>query len=484
VSARQVRFVNRSLAIAAAAFLLCACKGIGGFAPSAPPAANVQPGRLPIQPHSHASKIKYIVIIIQENRSFNNLFYGYPGAKTASYGYDSKGDKIELQPVGLATKWDLQHNGQGYLRACNGTGKIPGTDCRMDGFDKENWTCRPPGSGPRCPDKYPPYSFVPHSETQPYFDMAHQYVLADEMFASDFDISSFVSHQYIIAALNPDSSVDYPDTDWGCTGGKPDTIAILGKDRKWPDGFEHPCWDPKTLGDELDAAGVSWAYYATLVTANGGKNCGGKADADLPSDGRTGIWSAYQAIKHICYGADWNKDVISPQTQFFDDVKDGNLRAVSWVTPTYANSDHGGSGSKTGPSWVAALVNRIGESKYWNSAAIFIFWDDPGGWYDPQPPAYLDNDGLGMRLPLLIISPYAKKGVVSHVHYEHGSILKFVEDQFGLGRLAASDTRANSPQEDCFDFAQAPRPFVRIKATRDETFFEHQPSDERSPDSD
>ena len=83
---------------------------------------------------------------------------------------------------------------------------------------------------------------------------------------------------------------------------------------------------------------------------------------------------------------------------------------MSWVTPTWANSDHAGSGSNTGPSWVTSLVNAIGESQYWDSTAIFIFWDDYGGWYDPEPPAYADYDGLGMRLPMLIISPYAKKG--------------------------------------------------------------------------
>ena len=195
-----------------------------------------------------------------------------------------------------------------------------------------------------------------------------------------------------------------------------------------------------------------------------------------------GIWSAYQAIKHIYNGPDWAQDIITPQTQFFDDVSNGALRTVSWITPSYQNSDHAGAGSKTGRSWVASLVNAIGESKYWSSTAIFIFWDDYGGWYDSQPPAYADYDGLGIRLPLLIISPYAKKGHVSHVHYEHGSILKFVEDLFNLPRLSASDTRAKSPEADSFDFSQPPRKFVKIKAPRDAYYFLHQPPDLRPPD--
>jgi phospholipase C len=163
-------------------------------------------------------------------------------------------------------------------------------------------------------------------------------------------------------------------------------------------------------------------------------------------------------------------------------VKHGKLRALSWVTPTWENSDHAGGASKTGPSWVASLVNAIGESKYWNSTAIFIFWDDYGGWYDPKPPPLADYDGLGLRLPMLIVSPYAKQGKIDHTQYEHGSILKFVEDTFGLGRLAASDKRATSPL-DAFDFTQAPRKFTEVPAEHGIHWFEHvQPPDHHIPD--
>ena len=127
-------------------------------------------------------------------------------------------------------------------------------------------------------------------------------------------------------------------------------------------------------------------------------------------------------------------------------------------------------------------MNAIGESKYWDSTAIFIFWDDYGGWYDPEPPAYVDYDGLGMRIPMLIVSPYAKKGHVSHVHYEHGSILRFVEDVFGLGRLAASDKRANSPAKDAFDFNKPPRAFKAIPSAYGKDYFMHQPPDGHLPD--
>jgi phospholipase C len=473
----------RALAILVATAFLCSCRGsVGAGSPSGLPVANLPPSQAGIDGllPDGAHKIQHIIIVVQENRSFNNLFYGYPGAKTAKFGFNSKNQKIVLQPVGLETTWDLQHNAQGFLLACNGTGTMPGTDCRMNGFDKQTWTCGHGGGEPKCPNKNPPYSYVPHDETVPYFTMAHQYVLADEMFASDWDTSSFISHQYIIAAKAPENAIDYPSGNWGCPFDQSSLIKTVSLQRKFPIGFIHPCWNPETLGDELDKKGLSWAFYATPVTSK---------NDDRPDNGRglTGIWSAYQAIKHIWKGGkgqDWKNDVspFSPPATFLSDVKAGKLRAVTWITPTYANSDHGGSGSKTGPAWVTSIVNAVGESKYWNTSAIFIFWDDSGGWYDAEKPAYEDYDGLGFRLPLLIISPYAEKGHVSHVHYEHGSIVKFVEDQFGLPRLADSDARANSLGPDCFDFAQPPRKFVKIAAPFDQAYFMRQPIDDRPPD--
>ncbi|HEY2475470.1 MAG TPA: alkaline phosphatase family protein, partial [Candidatus Cybelea sp.] len=330
-----------------------------------------------------------------------------------------------------------------------------------------------------------PYEYVPHDETAPYFSMAKQYVLGDQMYPSNMDSSSYVSHQYIIAA-QAGAALDYPETNWGCPGGVNDLIytVTLQPPRKYGK-MVTDCFDYQTTGDELDKAGDSWAFYAAAlgVHRTGVKTCGSgrRSDGKYVEDG---IWSAYQAVKHICYGADWDKDVFDPPQQFLTDVGDGQLRDVTWVTPYCKNSDHPGCNSDTGPSWVASLVNAVGESKFWDSTAIFVFWDDYGGLYDPDPPAYKDYDGLGIRVPLLIISPYAKKGWISHVHYEHGSILRFIEDRFHLAPLSASDHRAVNPMFDCFDFSQAPRRFVPIEAKYDTNFFLRQTPDFRPPDTD
>jgi phospholipase C len=124
------------------------------------------------------------------------------------------------------------------------------------------------------------------------------------------------------------------------------------------------------------------------------------------------------------------------------------------------------------------LVNTVGNSKFWDSTVIFVQWDDWGGLYDHVPPPNRGRDGLGFRVPLLMISPYAKQNFVSHVQYETASVLRFAEDLFGLGRLALADRRATSPAEDCFDFSKPPRPFVSIRAPLRPKFFMHQFSDD------
>lgn len=401
-----------------------------------------------------AGKIKHVIWIVQENRSFNDIFMGYPGATTAPSGPTSTGETIKLKPVSLKVVYDVDHSATAMFNACDGTGKLPGTKCTNDGFNLEQQ-----GGGPANGQ----YVYVPHTESKPYWDIAHEFVLADHMFASQLD-ESFVAHQYIIAA-QANSSVNVPDGYWGC-GDANDLVSIITKQRQIM-GFQPPCFNYTTLGDELDSAKLPWRFYTSRYLQP-----------------MSGYWSGYQAVKHIFEGPDWKKDVITPQRRFLTDIKKGDLASFTWITPLCDDSDHPDCGGGYGPSWVASLINAIGESKFWDSTVAFVQWDDWGGLYDPVPPPHKGYDGNGFRVGLMVVSPYAKKDYVSHVQYETASVLRYAEDLFDLPQMTAADMRATSPAADTLDFSQKPRKFVPIKAPKGPDFFLHQALDPRIPDSD
>ncbi len=264
-----------------AAVALSACSTHGPS--SALPAARVMAAPLTSNP------IQHIVFIVQENRSFNNLFLGYPGAKTQKYGFDTNGVKVKLHATDLATHWDIGHAARDFFAACDGTGSLPGTKCKMDGWNNEQpGTIRPPPEFA--------YAYVPRKQIRPYWDIAQQYVLADKMFASNLD-ASFIAHQYAVAAF-ASGAVDGPGGPWGCEGTSQDTIVTLTQKRV-ADGPRIPaCFDNPTIGINADNAGVTWRFYAGTIYGDGG------------------LWSSYQADSAVYGGTDWTKDVINPPSQF------------------------------------------------------------------------------------------------------------------------------------------------------------------------
>jgi phospholipase C len=487
-------------AIALAAVVGCSSGGV--VAPAVPAASIPRPATTSVV----GKYIKHVVIIVQENRSFDNFFEGYPGADYATSGQmilnvanarPASGSSpsptasppptptptvttVPLQPIPFTGR-DIEHTWHDGLRDWD--------NGKMDGF----------GQTPYVLGNYPAgkyvYSYVEHSLLAPYWSMAHQYVLADHMFSTMYG-QSFTAHLDLIAGtanLGPKlSEADVPSVSpgqqgtwgWGCDAPPGTKTSVVNSQRvETLFGGPFPCFTQfRTMADTLDAARVSWKYYAPSITEPG-RNEGGV------------LWSAFQAIadvcrpvNYVCTGSDWKNNVISPPSTVLTDPAKGALASVSWVIPDFKNSDHAVAQSDTGPSWVGNVVNAIGKSPYWNSTAIIVVWDDWGGWYDHVPPPQISFVGLGERVPCLIISPYAKPGYVSHTQYEFGSILKFVEEAFNLPYLNAShfgygysDERATSIV-DSFDFTQKPTPFVKIKVKYPASHFLSERPSLRAPD--
>jgi phospholipase C len=422
------------------------------------PAPIVRPAAPAAMPDAAIGRyIKHVVIVVQENRSFDNFFRGFPGADSAESGTMHDGMRVALRPTPL-TGTDLYHDWSEAIESWD--------HGKMDGFDLDHFvTGQVSGTGP--------YAYVVKKDIVPYWSMASQYVLADHMFPTMFG-PSFTGHLTLIAGttdLSPTSAeVNGPNnTPWGCDAPSGTITNVLSPQRAVGSG-PFPCFTAfRTMADSLDAAHVSWRYYAPPVSSRGGG----------------GNWSSFDAIRNVRYGSDW-RNVVSPQTRFLLDAKNGNLAAVSWVIPDAQDSDHVGPHATGGPSWVASIVNAVGTGPNWKTTAIVVVWDDWGGWYDHVPPPQLDFRGLGIRVPCIIVSPYAKPHHVSHTVYEFGSILRFVEQTFGLPPLGATsqgytDTRAHS-LSDSFDFRQKPRTFTPIPAPLGASYFLTKPPSYVPPD--
>ncbi len=418
-----------------------------------------QPGAQPPLPSAGAplnsgahGRISHVIVMIQENRSFENFFAGYPGANAPTYGcgIGDRGDhqltddgcpsgdhRVDLHEVKFEKEPNLSHEFESAL--------IDWHNGKMDGFSHS-------GLGSHAGTAA--YAYIKRSQVQPYWDMAGQYVLADKMFPTEFG-PSWTAHLTLVAGTDNLSDnlalADFADGRSNCNapGGAKTTTVDENRVIRRASG-PYPCLDQfNTIAQVLDGAGIQWKYYVAHKL-------------------KAFIWSPFSGIKYVYRGPDWDKNIIVPQTQVLDDIAGGTLAPVSWVTPSKEDSDHPGAHSDTGPSWVTAVVDALGESKYWKSSVVIILWDDWGGFFDNAAPPQLDFRGLGIRVPCLIISPYAKQGAVIHTTYEFGSVLRFIRDVFGLPPIGPTssgytDSRANS-LSNSFNFSQKPRSFTPFRS--------------------
>jgi phospholipase C len=398
--------------------LLFLCIGLSGCQDTK---AHERFGRSP-QPSDGEGirKIKHIVFLIKENRSFDNYFGTFPGADGATSGRTSHGKVVRLKRTPDQTPYDLGHNWEDARMAIDGGS--------MSKFDQVK-------NGQIHGDLLP-YTQLTEAEIPNYFSYARNFVLADRMFSS-MTGPSFPNHLYTVAAQDG-GALENPQpahADWGCDAD--DNQTVLVQRLNGTTEADRSCFDFQTLADEMEVAHIDWKYYA-------------------PARGQYGYqWSALDGIQHIRNGPLWQSRVVS-DAQFTSDALGGHLPAVSWLV-TGEGSEHPPHSTCVGENWTVRQLNAVMNGPDWNSTAVFLTWDDFGGFYDHVPPPTVDIYGLGPRVPLIIISPYSKKGHISHTTYEFSSFLTFVEHRFSLRSLTDRDLKAND-MLDSFDFSQSPHP--------------------------
>jgi phospholipase C len=454
----RFRLFLSCLALTTLAGVVLSLNGCGGPGDHLPPVSS--------------QLIKHVIVIFQENRTPDNLFQDSVlisrGADIASSGVNSLGQTIPLSPIALANDYDLSHAHSAFVSMYDGG--------KMDGADLVKVSCNQ--GAQNCPPSNPQFMYVMQSDVQPYFQMAETYTFADRMFQTNQG-PSFPAHQFIIAGTSaPTATSDLFAAEnlsggsiAGCIATQGTTVPLID-----PSGDEssttYPCFEHPTLTDLLDQASIGWRYYA-------------------PSAGS--IWTGPDAIQHICNaqtqggqlvctGTDWS-NVIIPEKQVLTDIANQELAQVTWVIPEGADSDHAASNDGSGPSWVASIVNAVGNSSYWSNTAILITWDDWGGWYDHVAPKVINSYEYGFRVPLIVVSPYAKAAYISHVTHDFGSILHFVEDLYQLPSLGYADANADD-LSDCFNFNQTPLAFQTIQAPQDAKHFLNDPRPPTDPDDD
>ncbi len=402
------------------------------------PAAATPASQIDLARH----RIKHVVFIVKENRTFDTMFGTFPGADGVRRGRTCGGRAVPLTRAADRT-YGANHSFVAGIRAING-GRM---NCFNDLWD---------GTGL--------VSYVQYRQDQipNYWAYATHFTLADRFFSSAYG-PTMIEHLWAVAAQS-DRFVG-PDDEGGAGAGPPAefcedpaerarSFRILGpKDtedafrledraatiplvkRYWTERW--PCTDVKVLPDELRAHGVSWRYY----------------------QGES-LWAQpLRMVRHVRFGPEWG-DVV-PESAFIGDALAGRLPAVSWVVPPVPESDHPPYSICQGENWSVRTLNAIMQGPQWSSTAAIVTWDDFGGFYDHVPPPHVDLYGLGPRVPALVISPWARPGFVDDMTLEFSSVLKLIEDLHGLKPLSDRDAEAGDMLE-AFDFSQKPNPPLEL----------------------
>jgi phospholipase C len=420
-------------------------------------ARAAKPSRLADGTPSAIHLIRHVVIIMQENRSFDSYFGTYPGADGIP-GLAGNPGRIPCSPDPVThvcvkpyhdtsdRNWGGPHGYPDALRDIS--------HGRMNGFVAiaragRRQACANPYA-PECslaPQKPDVMGYHNAHEIPNYWDYARHFVLQDHMFQSDLSWS-LPDHLYLVSGWSAYCGVR------GDPMSCHPSVRARGPLPEWPQSSagKTPDYAWTDLTYLLHRYGVSWRYYVALGNepdcVNGAMLCGPVAQ----SASTPGIWNPLPYFDTV--RQDHQLRNVVPLRVFYRDARSGTLPAVSWIAPADRMSEHPPNLVTAGQTYVTGLINSIMRSPDWSSTAIFLCWDDWGGFYDHVRPPVVDSQGYGLRVPALVISPYAKRGYVDHQILSQDAYLKFIEDDFLHGQRINPRT----------DGRPDPRPDVRENA--------------------
>jgi phospholipase C len=451
--------------------LLVSCNYLNPTIP--PPAITAPPATITPDNtgESGIHKIKHVIIILQENRSFDSYFGTYPGADGIPMkdGIPSVCVPNPITRQCVKPYHDPKGNNMGGPHsAINAVEDINGG--KMDGFIKQEKSgliaaCKNI-SDPACKQADNPPDVMGYHDAREipnYWTYAQNFVLQDHMFEPNASWS-LPAHLFMVSGWSAKCTSDDP---MSC---KNELQYLQTMEYKGGKKVQRPFYAWTDLTYLLHKNNVSWGYYVADGTQ---PDCDDDAMFCDPKPQNAGTSEVMNPLPYFdTVRKNGQVGNIQPVSNFFDAAENGTLPAVSWVIPNGKNSEHPSALISDGQAYVTSLINAIMKSPDWNSTVIFLTWDDWGGFYDHVVPPKVDKNGYGLRVPGLVISAYAQKGFIDHQILSFDAYLKFIEDDFMNGQRIdpktdgrpdpRPDVRENADilgtlTED-FDFTQSPRP--------------------------
>jgi phospholipase C len=410
-------------------------------------------------------KIKHVIVIMQENRSFDSYFGTFPGADGIPANTcvpDPKSQRCERPYVDHDDVNGGGPHGQGAAQIDINNGAMNGFVRQAEAGSKG---CSNP-TNPACTNSATPdvMGYHTQSDIPNYWSFAQQYVLQDHMFEPN---ASWSLPEHLFQVSEWSAYCTQHNDPTSCRN----ALQGPGLPPDFKGGGAPPIYAWTDLTYLLHKSNVSWGYYVVNGTEPDCENDEAVSCAPVRQNATTpGIWNPlpyFDTVKD-----DGQLGNIQSVDNLYSSAKNGTLPAVSWVVPSNAVSEHPPAPVSFGQSYVTSLVNAVMNSPDWDSSAIFLAWDDWGGFYDHVAPPNVDENGYGLRVPAIVISPYAKRGYVDHQTLSFDAYVKFIEDDFLNGaRLDPKTDGRPDPRPTVrevvpilgnlandFDFSQSPRP--------------------------